>query len=252
MQTDSRNFQLTDDTYYSSEANKHFFSVSQYKDFMKCEAMAMAKLRGEYEQPMTKAMLIGTLCDRWFEGTLQDFINDNPNLIYCKRGLRADFKKADAIIKRIRQDERFMQFMSGEKQKILIFEMFGARWKMKMDSFVQDICITDLKVVQNFRTLPLWRYDLQGAVYQAGCELNGFGKLPFYLAVATKEVVTDFDVFQIDQSTLDMALKEIESNMPRFIAVKEGFEEPHYCGVCDYCKSIKKAKIRNYNELLEV
>jgi hypothetical protein len=40
--------------------------------------------------------------------------------------------------------------------------------------------------------------------------------------------------------------------MPRFIAVKNGFEEPEYCGKCDYCKSVKKARIRNYNELLEV
>lgn len=62
---------LNEDTYYGKEANKAFFSVSQYKDFCKCEAMAMARVRGEYEQPTTKAMLIGTLVDRWFEGTLE-------------------------------------------------------------------------------------------------------------------------------------------------------------------------------------
>lgn len=144
-----------------------------------------------------------------------------------------------------------MQYMSGEKQKILTFEMFGAAWKMKMDSFVEGICITDLKVVQNFKSLSFWRYDLQGAVYQAGVETCGYGRLPFYLAAATKEAVTNFDIFQIDQPTLDMALREVEGNMPRFIAVKAGLEEPHYCGVCDYCKSAKKARIRNYSELLE-
>lgn len=243
---------LNDDTYYSQEANKAFFSVSQYKDFCKCEAMALAKIHGKYEQPATKAMLIGTLCDRWFEGTLDKLRQESPNIFYCRNGsLRAEFRKADEIIKRVQQDERFMQFMSGEKQKILTFEMFGTSWKMKMDSFVEGICITDLKVVQNFRSLHLWRYDLQGAVYQAGALANGYGKLPFYLAVATKEAVTNFDIFQIDQPTLDMALREIEGNMPRFIAVKEGLKEPDYCGVCDYCKSVKKARIRNYNELLE-
>lgn len=243
---------LNDDTYYSQEANKTFFSVSQYKDFCKCEAMAMAKVHGEFEQKQTKAMLIGTLCDRWFEGTLDKLRQESPNIFYCRNGaLRAEFRKADEIIKRVQQDERFMQFMSGEKQKILTFKMFGAVWKMKMDSFVEDICITDLKVVQNFRSLPLWRYDLQGAVYQAGAEACGYGHLPFYLAVATKEAVTNFDIFQIDQPTLDMALREIEENMPRFIAVKTKLEEPHYCGMCDYCKSVKKARIRNYSELLE-
>lgn len=243
---------LSDDTYYGKEANQAFFSVSQYKDFCKCEAMAMAKIRGEYEQPTTKAMLIGTLVDRWFEGTLDKLREESPNIFYCRNGaLRADFRKADQIIKRVQQDERFMRFMSGEKQKILTWEMFGVLWKAKLDSFVEGICITDLKVVQNFKSLAFWRYDLQGAVYQQGCAANGYGQLPFYLAAATKEAVTNFDIFQIDRPTLDMALREIEGNMPRFIAVKAGLEEPHYCGVCDYCKSVKKARIRNYSELLE-
>lgn len=243
---------INDDTYYGKEANQAFFSVSQYKDFCKCEAMAMAKIRGEYNPPTTKAMLIGILCDRWFEGTLDKLREESPNIFYCRNGaLRADFRKADEIIKRVQRDERFMQYMSGEKQKILTFEMFGAAWKMKMDSFVEGICVTDLKVVQNFKSLAFWRYDLQGAVYQAGCSANGYGKLPFYLAAATKEAVTNFDIFQIDQPTLDLALAEIMANMPRFIAVKAGLEEPHYCGVCDYCKSVKKARIRNYLELLE-
>lgn len=251
---------LSDDTYYGKEANQFFFSVSQYKDFCKCEAMAMAKVRGEFEQKQTKAMLIGTLCDRWFEGTLDKLRQESPNIFYCRNGaLRAEFRKADEIIKRVQRDERFMLYMSGEKQKILTFEMFGAPWKMKMDSFVEGICIADLKIVasidgdkravnNSFRRL---HYDLQGAVYQAGAEACGYGKLPFYLATATKEAITNFDIFQIDQPTLDMALGEIEGKMPRFIAVKAGMEEPHYCGVCDYCKSVKKARIRNYSELLE-
>ena len=244
---------LNEDNYYSLEAGRCFWSVSQYKDFCRCEAMAMAKIRGEYEQPVTKAMLIGTLVDRFFEGTLEQLREESPNIFYCRNGsLRADFRKADDIIKRVQKDERFLQFMSGEKQKILEFEMFGVPWKIKMDSFVEDICITDLKVVQNFRSLPFWRYDLQGAVYQAGAAANGYGRLPFYLAAVTKEAVADIDIFQVDQPTLDAALQEIEWNMPHYAAVKAGVEEPHYCGVCGYCRSVKKAGIRNYRELLEV
>lgn len=243
---------LNDDTYYGKEANQDFFSVSQYKDFCKCEAMAVAKIRGEYEQLTTKAMLIGILVDRWFEGTLDKLREESPNIFYCRNGaLRADFRKADQIIKRVQCDERFMQYMSGEKQKILTFEMFGAPWKMKMDSFVEGICITDLKVVQNFKSLAFWRYDLQGAAYTEGIRLALGQDLPFYLAAVTKEAVPNFDIFQVDRPTLDMALREIEGRMPRFIAVKAGLEEPHYCGTCDYCKSVKKARIRNYSELLE-
>ncbi len=243
---------LNDDTYYGKETNQAFFSVSQYKDFCKCEAMAMAKIRGEFEQKQTKAMLIGTLVDRWFEGTLDKLREESPNIFYCRNGaLRAEFRKADEIIKRVQRDERFMLYMSGEKQKILTFEMFGAPWKMKMDSFVSDICVTDLKVVQNFRSLAFWRYDIQGAAYTEGVRIALGQDLPFYLAAVTKEVVPNFDIFQVDRPTLDMALREIEGNMPRFIAVKSSSEKPNYCGVCDYCKSVKKSRIRNYSELLE-
>ena len=121
-----------------------------------------------------------------------------------------------------------------------------------MDSYLEGICITDLKVVANFKSLPLWRYDLQGAVYQAGVEVVTGERLPFYLAVATKERVTDLDIFQIPQSTLDMARTEIIGNIERFSDVKKGLVPPMYCGRCDYCKSVKAASIRNYNELLEL
>ncbi len=252
--------QLNNENYYSAEANQSYWSVSQYKDFCKCEAMAMAKIRGEFEQKQTKAMLIGTLCDRWFEGTLDKLKEEHPNIFFCRNGaLKADFRKASQIVRRVEQDERFMQYMSGRKQEIFTFEMFGVPWKAKLDSLVAGICITDLKIVASidgdskvvkafFRKM---NYHAQGAVYQAGAEACGYGKLPFYLAIATKEAVTNFDIFRLGQPTLDMALQEIKEKMSGFIKVKAGLKEPRYCGVCDYCKSVKKARIRDYSELLE-
>lgn len=243
--------ELNQNNYYGQAANEHYFSVSQYKDFMKCEAAALARIRGEYNPPPTRAMLVGSFVDSWAEGTLDAFKCENPSIFTRKSELKADFRKANEIIGKIKADSLFMQFLSGEKQKILTFEMFGAPWKMKMDSFSEGICITDLKIVQNFRNLPLWRYDLQGAIYQKGAELCGYGQLPFYLAVATKERTPNLDIFQIPQATLDMALREVEANIEHFADVKCGIVEPEYCGMCDYCKSVKQARIRNYNELLE-
>lgn len=241
---------LTADNYHSQEQNNKFFSVSQYKDFMKCEAMAVAKIRGEYRQPMTKALLVGSFVDAYFEGTLPEFMKENPELFTIKNELRSEFRKANEIIGRVKTDPLFMRFMSGEKQKILTFELFGVWWKMKMDSYLEGVCITDLKVVANFRSLPLWRYDLQGALYQAGVDTVVGKKLPFYLAAATKERVTDLDIFQIPQSTLDMSLNEIQEHIGHYSDVKAGIIPPEYCGHCDYCKSVKAASIRNYNDLL--
>lgn len=244
--------ELTAENYYSQEMNQAFFSVSQYKDFMRCEAMALAKIRGDYQQPMTRAMLVGSFVDAYFEGTLPEFMAENPELFTRKNELKSEFRKANEIIGRVKADPLFMQFMSGEKQRIMPFELFGQPWKMKMDSYLPGICITDLKVVANFKNLPLWRYDLQGAVYQAGAEAVTGERLPFYLAVATKERVTDLDIFQVPQSTLEMALEEVAQNLEHFAEVKAGTVPPDYCGKCDYCKSIKGARIRNYNELFEI
>ena len=32
-------------------------------------------------------------------------------------------------------------------------EMFGADWKVKLDSYVKDVCIVDLKVMKSIREL---------------------------------------------------------------------------------------------------
>lgn len=244
--------ELTQDNYYSSEANRQYFSVSQYKDFAKCEAMALAKIQGDYQQPVTRALLVGSFVDSYFEGSLPQFMKENPELFTRKNELKSEFRKANEIIGRVKADPLFMQFMGGEKQQIMTFELFGVPWKMKMDSYLPGVCITDLKVVANFRNLPLWRYDLQGAVYQAGVLAVTGELLPFYLAVATKERVTDLDIFQIPQSTLNLALDEIGQNIGRYASVKAGLVPPQYCGKCDYCKSIKQASIRNYNNLFDL
>ena len=62
-------FVLTEDNYYSAEADKRFMSVHQYLDFCShmgvqgCEARAMAKLNGEYKEETTDAMLVGSYVD---------------------------------------------------------------------------------------------------------------------------------------------------------------------------------------------
>lgn len=243
--------EVNKDNYYSQEVNREFFSVSQYKSFLSCEARAMAEISGEYERPVTKALLVGSFVDRYFEGTLDEFMKENPGIYTRRRELRADFKRANQIIEIVKTDPKFMDSMSGEKQKIFTFEMFGVPWKIKLDSYNPGKAITDLKVVARMDKLPKWRYDIQGAVYQKGVEICTGDRLPFYLAVVTKEKVLDRDIWQIPQSTLDFALRQVEENIGRYVDIKEGRIEPEHCGRCDYCKSIKKARVRNYNELLE-
>lgn len=243
---------LTDSNYYDLASDLQYFSVSQYKSFMQCEAATMAYLRGEYQRENTTALLVGSYVDAWVEGTIQEFIYEHHDEIYTKQGkLRAEFVKADEIIHKIHGDDLFRKFLSGEKQKIITFKEFGANWKIKMDSYIPEVCIADLKTARDIKGLPKWRYDYQGAIYQRGVEKKTKKKLPFYLAVATKEDIVELGIFQIPQSTLDLALEEVAEAMPHLIEVKAGKIEPTRCEECDYCKRTRKTVVRNYNELLE-
>ena len=139
---------LTAENYYSQEMNKRFMSVSQFKDFLKCEDMAMAKISGQYEQPKTTALLVGSYVDSYFEGTLDRFIAENADVLVKRNGeLRAEYIQANIIIERVKRDKLFMDFMSGEKQKIFTAELFGAEWKIKIDSLCSDK-IVDLKCMR--------------------------------------------------------------------------------------------------------
>ncbi|MCM1200232.1 MAG: PD-(D/E)XK nuclease-like domain-containing protein [Lachnospiraceae bacterium] len=242
--------ELTESNYYSAEADWTFWSVSQYKSFMRCESAAMAELRGEYKRPVTDALLLGSYLDSWMDGTLEDFKKEHPELFTKAGNLKAEYRKSDEAIAKISTDELFMKYISGEHQKILTFELCGVPWKAKLDSFHEGICIVDLKYVRNYDSLWKYRYDIQGAVYAYGAEACGYGELPFYLAAVTKETIPDCDIFQVLKPQLDIALKEVTDNMERLIAVKEGLEEPTSCGTCDYCKTVKKASIRDFSKLL--
>lgn len=233
---------LTNENYYSDIANQEYMSVSQYKSFQKCEAAAMAELRGEWERPKTTALLVGSYVDAWFEGTLNEFKEQNPEIFRTgkERYLKADFVQAEAIIARVQKDPTFMRYMAGKKQEIRTAELFGTPWKIKIDSLHPDK-IVDLKVMRSMERImgksfvEHWGYDLQMAIYNA---VEG-NDLCTYLAVVTKQTPPDLEIISIPRWRRVELLEEVEKSMPRILAVKSGAEEPRRCGVCEYCRSTK-------------
>lgn len=242
---------LTNKNYYSQKANKEFFSVSQVKDFLKCEAYAMAKINGEWVEPPTTAMLIGSYVDSYFEGTLEKFRANTPELFKKDGTLKSDFVKAEQIIQRIESDELFMLCMSGKKQVIMTGELFGAKFKIKMDSYLKDEAIVDLKVVKKLREffyahggrisfIEKWGYDLQLGVYQEVVRQNTGKLLDCVIAGIDKQDIPDIDCILIPNDQLEFQRNELAWKMPRLIEVKTGKAEPQRCGVCDYCRATKK------------
>ena len=244
-------FNLTNDNYYSTEANQAYFSVSQVKDFLKCEAYAMAKLEGEWVEPPSTAMLIGSYVDSYFEGTLEDFKAHTPEIFKKDGSLKSDYVKAEKIIEKVTNDELFMNCMSGEKQVIMIGELFGAKWKIKMDSYIEHEAIVDLKVVQKLRDVSYkngwkqsfiekWGYDLQLGIYQEVVRQNTGETLPCIIAAVDKQDYPDLDCILIPDEQLEFQRNELRWKMQRIIDVKNYNEEPRRCGVCDYCRATKK------------
>ncbi len=235
---------LTNDNYHSTESNQQYMSVSQYKDFQKCEAMAMAKINGTYIEPQGTALLVGSYVDAWFEGSLLDFKDKHQEIFKKDGSLKADYSQADRIIERVQQDKLFMEYMSGQKQVIETALLFGTEWKIKIDSLCTDK-IVDLKCMRSMERImgksfvEYWEYDKQLAIYQRVHFLSTGEQLPCFLAVCTKEPVTDIELIEIDQWRLNECMEAIEKDIKRILRVKRGEIEADGCGVCDYCKSVK-------------
>lgn len=236
---------LTNENYYSVEANQEFMSVSQYKDFEKCEAMAMAVLRGEWEKPKTTALMVGSYVDSWFEGTLDEFKAAHPEIFKKDGSLKADFVQAEEIIAFIQKDPKFMEYMAGEKQIILTAELFGTPWKIKIDSYHLGDKIVDGKVMRSMERImgksfvEHWEYDLQMAIYSAVVKAVTGLDLETYLAVVTKQEPPDKEVIHIPQWRREEVLNNVERAMPRILDVKSGKVAPQRCGVCEYCRATK-------------
>lgn len=240
---------LTKRNYFSRKANQEYMSVSQFKSFRKCQAAAMAELKGKYQQDKSTALLIGSYVDSYFEGTMKSFQNRNPEIFKRDGMLKAEYIQANAIIERIERDKLFSDYLSGSKQVIMTGEINNVPVKIKIDSLLSDK-IVDLKIMKDFEDVydsekgrvpwfEAWGYDLQGAVYQEIVRQNIGKRLPFYLAAATKEKIPDIDIVHIPQNMLDFALEEPKRDIEMYDAIKKGIIDPERCEKCDYCKASK-------------
>lgn len=258
---------LTADNYFSKEAAKEYCSVSQLKRFigsagrLGCEVQALAEINGEIEPPEpSKAMLLGSYVDCLLlePEKKEEFENKHPEM-FSSRGetkgqLKSDYTIADAMVETARADKVFMKALNGKKQQIMTGEIYGVPFKIKVD-VLGDKKITDLKTCASITETQynpvtgiketfaeFYDYDLQGAIYQEIVRQNTGEKLPFFLACISKEKVPDHEIIWIDDESLEERLQEEMANIIHVGMLKRGEVKPKPCGVCEYCRSIKKVK----------
>ena len=258
--------ELTQENYFSTESNMEYCSASQFKDFMKCEVEALAKCKGELVEEKSKALLVGGYVDAYFSNELDKFKAQNSQIFKKDGTLLKDFEMANEVIKAIEEDKVLMEYLNGEKQVIMVGTIGGVKFKIKVDALHEDK-IVDQKIMSSIDEL-IWveregrnvkvdfveafGYDIQGAIYQEIVRQNTGKKLPFILAVTTKEENPNKALIEIDQEYLDNALEYVERNATRIDLIKRGLVDPVGCGHCASCRKGKMVKgVQSYKALYD-
>jgi len=258
---------ITKDNYFSLEADREYFSVSQYKAFRECEAKTVAKLNGIWVDPPNDAFTLGSYIHLWSEGgNLGQFRAEHPEMFKKDGTLLAKYKIMDDMIKTLADDPLIEKVREGQKEVIFTGELFGAAWKIMIDIYnpangvFVDLKTTrsiqmkywndELRVKQNF--VEFYDYLLQMAIY-AEIERQNRDEETYlqpHIIAVSKEEIPDKAVILVGTEFIKDKLIDVENLMPRFIRVKNGEQEPYRCENCDYCRSTKKIeKVIHYTDL---
>lgn len=256
---------LTHENYFSIEADKEYFSVSQYKNFKACSLKALHDL----ETPDTtykSAFLEGQLFESLVAGDSTLFITQHPEMISSRGAtvgqLKANYQKVVTSAEKFNRQKFFRDIIDKcEKQVILTGEICGIPVKCCLDLFDKEtLSIYDIKCMSDFKEqwskqdkayIPWyyhWGYVLQLAVYREIVRQN-FNKEVDEIALiaATKEEVPDIQAISFSKELLDMELEEFKNNVKYYDDIKKGKIKPVPCNICDYCKSIKE--INKFDEV---
>lgn len=265
---------LTEENYFSLEADKKFMSVSQFKKWQECEAQAYAiYVEGTYRPSGKEVFLQGNLVHSYLQSraAYNTFLEQNEHLITTKKGdLKAPYQRALQAAQKALKNDYFNTFLKGEKEQILIAELFGVEWKIKSDilnhekkwlvdikyiksldvkdwvrvyldmygnpSFKQDDVFTD-PVNLKVPFYDKYNYWLQLAIYQQVVYKNTGDMYKPIIAALTKEEPSVLQVIDMDnEHILQKSLFNLENALDRIQSIKYNTIKAKSCGKCAFCK----------------
>lgn len=261
------NLDLLGKDYYSHESAVRYWSISQYKRFRECEARALSELQGNWSDTRDNtALLVGNYVHSYFESkeAHSDFIDANKGEIISKSGktkgqLKSDFKIADLMIQRLKQEEDFTKFYQGDKEVAITGFIKGVEFKGKIDCLnIAQGYFVDIKTTkgpidstvwvenqetgynERIRWFEAWGYVLQMAAYKQMLEEKYEKTFTPIIYAVTKEEQPDVRaiVFK-SQDKLNASLSDLEQSIIRLDKVKRGIATALPCGRCDYCRANK-------------
>lgn len=255
--------QITTENYYSAEADSAFMSNSQYKRYaFDCQTAAHACYDLQtYRFPQSKSMIESNYGHSLLDGSGEKFLAENPSLRVGKdkKDKGAAAIMIDGIWQRVNHDNYFMLSLTGEHEVIFTVEFAGVMWKCRIDVLNRALkFFSDLKLVKDLKDswveidgknakIPFYlasKYHIQLALYQEFIRIVTGEKFTPYLPCATKEEVTDYEIYAFEGDEWDKVsrdiLESVKYNMADIMAIKRGEKEPIRCNRCDYCKSTKR------------
>ena len=278
---------LNRDNYYTPEADMEYMSCSQFQAFEACEAAALAKLQGRWQDEPSEAFLVGNYFHSAMEGeeAHAQFCEENESAIYKTRvvkgkgglpdsvvitGKKAPYEQADMMLEAAHKDALIQSLidMPGENEKIMTGQIWGVPWRIRVDKYIESgRMIVDWKTVANIGELKwsdkyhekvtfieAYDYMMRAAVYSEIEKQNaGSEDDPNFVIVAiSKQDPPDKEVLLLNHRTrYDFELELIGKKLPYFQAIKEGRMKPKRCGTCPYCRATKKLyEIRPYYSLM--
>ncbi|MFC0275612.1 PD-(D/E)XK nuclease-like domain-containing protein [Enterococcus devriesei] len=261
---------LSDENYYSNEADWQFMSVSQLKNFLECEAAELSKLKGDWEADSDKKpLLVGNYVHSYFESpeAHEAFKVENKEKMFSTKkphGLLKDFQIAEQMIARLKGESAFQQLYQGEKEVILTGELFGVEWKGKIDCLnLENGYFVDIKTTKDIHEkkydeywgpqsnfIERYGYLIQMAVYRDLLEQEYEKQFVPFIAAVSKQTPSDVALITLDESKMQSELSRVEQTIDHVQRVKMGEEAPEWCGTCDYCRAHKKITgFTNMNDL---
>ena len=98
----------------------------------------------------------------------------------------AEFLKAGETACLVKKQPLMMHYLEGEHQRMMIGEIEGLPFKIRMDTYREGEFISDLKYMSSLRApnlfdnmIKYWHYDLQASIYREIVRQNTGKTLPF-------------------------------------------------------------------------
>lgn len=278
-------FVLTDDNYYTREADIHYMSCSQYQSFCQCEAATIARMLGEWEpQGQPEALFQG----QYFHAALESeeaferFCMDGSDKIFKTKtkkdrktgmetielnGKYAPYVKLDEMIAVVRKKAASIIGWPGRNELFMTGEIGGIPWRMKMDKYAAGRRIIDWKTSANLHEdfynpltkqresfIEKYGYMMRAAVYGEIERQNaGADTFPTFIIVGvSKQDPPDFGAYLLnDDARWTLELENLKIQLVHFQRIKEGHENPRRCGMCEYCRGTKEfTGILHYTALM--